>query len=62
MKERFITEYVDEKIIFTDLKTKREIIVKHYDNPQCFDLLKIDKNFGKDFVKYIIKELRKTKI
>lgn len=60
MNKRFIKEYIDNKIIFTDLRCNKIVTIKHYDDPNSFDVLRIGEDLNKDFVNYIVSELQRT--
>lgn len=60
MIKRFKKEYTDDKITFIDRKDNKVIAIKHYDNPNCFDILRINEDLDNEFVNYIIEELQST--
>jgi len=53
-------EVKNNKIIFHNKVDNTEIIVEHYDDSKCYDLLNIIKTNDIEFFEYIIKELKNS--
>lgn len=60
MGKRFTKKFIDNKIIFTDIEYNKTVKIKHYDDPNSFDILRINNDLDKKFVNYIISELQGT--
>ncbi len=58
---KYTKKIENDKIIFSNLTDNTEIIIKHYDNKNSFDILYIDNHYELSFIEFVVEELKKTK-